>query len=166
MKTRVRSSALRSPSPTPSFYTYLKPGALAQLRYSKITARSKEFGAQALIALSQLNTSSDLAFSQPHSTGLAMDGIPCFNLRVKSYGRCLQRKKLIAVTPFFSETQIILDLCCSNMSRNISCDTYAANIEKTDQAESLEERSTVVPIISKTGLTYSNLLKNQFGSEA
>ncbi|KAK4398944.1 hypothetical protein Sango_1369900 [Sesamum angolense] len=105
MKTRTRSNILRSPSPTPSFYTYLKPGALAQLRYSKITARSKEIGAQTLLALCQLKPSLDSAFPQPHSTGLPMDGIPCFNLRVKSYPRCLQRKKLIAVTPFFSETQ-------------------------------------------------------------
>ncbi|KAK4439343.1 hypothetical protein Salat_0269200 [Sesamum alatum] len=105
MKTRARNDVLRSPLPTPSFYTYLKPGALAQLRYSKITARSKEIGAQTLLALCQLKPSSDSAFPRPHSTGLPMDGIPCFNLRVKSYPRCLQRKKLIAVTPIFSETQ-------------------------------------------------------------
>ncbi|KAL6573849.1 hypothetical protein OROHE_001391 [Orobanche hederae] len=102
MKTRMRSSAQRSPTPsTPSFYMYLKPGALAQLRYSKMAARSKEIGAQTLLALCQLESSSDSAFSQPHS----IDGIPCFSLRVKSYPRCLQRKKLVAVTPFFSETQ-------------------------------------------------------------
>ncbi|KAL6567500.1 hypothetical protein OROGR_001168 [Orobanche gracilis] len=106
MKIRIRSSAQRSPTPSsPSFYTYLKPGALAQLRYSKMTARSKEIGAQTLLALCQLELSSGSAFSQPHSNGLAMDGIPCFSLRLKSYPRCLQRKKLLAVTPFFSETQ-------------------------------------------------------------
>ncbi|KAI3466568.1 hypothetical protein Pfo_023231 [Paulownia fortunei] len=105
MKTRVRSSPLRSSTTTPLFYTYLKPGALAQLRYSKITARSREIGAQTLLALRQLKPSSDSAFSQPHSLDLAMDGIPCFNLRVTKYPGCLQRKKLIAVSPFFSETQ-------------------------------------------------------------
>ncbi|KAL6562250.1 hypothetical protein OROGR_003257 [Orobanche gracilis] len=106
MKTRFRSSAQRSPTPsTPSFYMYLKPGALAQLRYSKMAARSKEIGAKTLLALCQLESSSSSAFSQPHSNGLAMDGIPCFSLRVKSYPRCLQRKKLVAVTPFFSESQ-------------------------------------------------------------
>ncbi|PIN08578.1 hypothetical protein CDL12_18848 [Handroanthus impetiginosus] len=105
MKTRVRSSALRSSPSMPSFYTYLKPGALAQLRYSKITAKSKEVGAQALLALFQLEVSSDSALSQPHSAALAIDGLPCFNLRVRSYPRCLQRKKLVAVRPFFSETQ-------------------------------------------------------------
>ncbi|KAL0321131.1 UNVERIFIED_CONTAM: hypothetical protein Sradi_5374600 [Sesamum radiatum] len=104
MKTRVRSSGLRSPTTTPLFYTYLKPGALARLRYSKITARSREIGAQTLLALSQLNPSSDSAFSQPLAADLVMNGVPCFNLRVTKYPRCLQRKKLIAVTPFFSET--------------------------------------------------------------
>ncbi|KAH6768810.1 hypothetical protein C2S51_014146 [Perilla frutescens var. frutescens] len=103
MKTRVRSSALGSPSTpaTPSFYKYLKPGELAQLRYSKITARSKQIGAQTQLALYQLRSSSDSALPQQHSTGLAMDGVPCFNLRVKSYPRCLQRKKLLAVMPIF-----------------------------------------------------------------
>ncbi|KZV55172.1 hypothetical protein F511_12759 [Dorcoceras hygrometricum] len=101
MKTRVRSSGFRSLSTSPSFYTYLKPGALAQLRYSKITARSKKIGSQALIALCQLNAASDSPFSLPHSTDFAMDAIPCFNLRVTSYPRCLQRKKLAAAMPFF-----------------------------------------------------------------
>ncbi|CAA0826513.1 Unknown protein [Striga hermonthica] len=103
MKTAVRSGASRSPTPSaPSFYTYLKPGALAQLRYSKMTAKSKEIGARTLIALAQLELSSGSGFPQPHS---AMDGIPCFNMRVKSFSRCLQRKKLVAVKPFFFETQ-------------------------------------------------------------
>ncbi|GER52944.1 F-box family protein [Striga asiatica] len=106
MKTTAGSGAFRSLTPSaPSFYTYLKPGALAQLRYSKTTARSKEIGAQTLLALLQLELSSNSAFPQPHSDGLAMDGIPCFDVRVKSYPRCLQRKKLVALTPFFSETQ-------------------------------------------------------------
>ncbi|KAL7103032.1 hypothetical protein ACP275_08G155200 [Erythranthe tilingii] len=104
MKARVRSSALGSPA-TPSFYTYLKPGALAQLRNSKITARSRQIGAQTLLALCQLNLSSDSPFSQQQSPDFAMDGMPCFNLRISKYPRCIQRKKLIAVTPFFSETQ-------------------------------------------------------------
>ncbi|KAG8365399.1 hypothetical protein BUALT_Bualt18G0100800 [Buddleja alternifolia] len=107
MKTRAPRSALRSPPPTtpPSFHTFLKPGALAQLRYSKITARSKQIGAQTLLALYQLNLSSDSSFSQSDSVDLAMDRIPCFNLRIRNHPRCIQRKKLIAVTPFFSETQ-------------------------------------------------------------
>ncbi|KAL8045959.1 hypothetical protein ABFS82_08G150600 [Erythranthe guttata] len=108
MKARVRSSALGSPAPAPappSFYTYLKPGALAQLRNSKITARSRQIGAQTLLALCQLNLSSDSPFSQQQSPDFSMDGVPCFNLRVANFPRCLQRKKLIAATPFFSETQ-------------------------------------------------------------
>ncbi|KAK4386700.1 hypothetical protein Sango_2540600 [Sesamum angolense] len=104
MKTRVRSSALRSHTTTPLFYTYLKPGALAQLRYSKITARSRQIGARTLLALSQLNPTSDSEFSLPRAADLALNGAPCFNLRATKYPRCLQRKKLIAVTPFFSDT--------------------------------------------------------------
>ncbi|KAL3643328.1 hypothetical protein CASFOL_014143 [Castilleja foliolosa] len=106
MKPRVQTNAQRSPlSSTPSYYTYLKPGALAQLRYTKMTARSKQIAAQTLLALCQLESSAGSAFSQTRLTGLAMDGIPCFNARVKSYPRCIQRKKLVAVTPFFSEAQ-------------------------------------------------------------
>ncbi|KAL8468971.1 hypothetical protein ACS0TY_031976 [Phlomoides rotata] len=99
MKSRVRNSGIESP---PSFHKYLKPGELAQLRYSKITARSKQIGAQMLLALRQLESTSGSVFAPPH---LTMDGPPCFNLRVKGYPRCFQRKKLLAVTPFFSETQ-------------------------------------------------------------
>ncbi|PIN09628.1 hypothetical protein CDL12_17784 [Handroanthus impetiginosus] len=105
MEARVRRSGLRSPTTTPLFYTYLKPGALARLRYSKISARCREIDAQTLLALCQLKSSSDSAVSQPHSVELPMNGIPCFDLRVKKHPRCFQRKRLIAVTPIFSETQ-------------------------------------------------------------
>ncbi|XP_051125947.1 uncharacterized protein LOC127247905 [Andrographis paniculata] len=108
MKSSVKSAAPKSPPSSPSFYTYLKPGALAQIRYSKITARSKEISAQTLLALCQFDFTSGSEASQPRSeVGLDMDGLPCFNVRgrAKRYPRCLQRKKLVAVTPLFSETQ-------------------------------------------------------------
>ncbi|KAL2483951.1 uncharacterized protein Fot_45395 [Forsythia ovata] len=106
MKSRVRSNTFRTPKSRPSFYTYLKPGALSQIRYSKIAGKSKEVDAQALIALCQLKSSSESTFSQTNPTmDNTMEGFPCFSLRFqKNYPRCLQRKKLIAVTPFFSET--------------------------------------------------------------
>ncbi|KAH6831598.1 hypothetical protein C2S53_010573 [Perilla frutescens var. hirtella] len=103
MKTSAGSCATTSQTMTPSFYTYLKPGALAQLRYSKITARSRQNGARNLHALIQLELSLESAIPPPHSSNLAMDGIPCFNLRVVKYPRCLQRRKLSAVKPSFSQ---------------------------------------------------------------
>ncbi|KAL1537328.1 hypothetical protein AAHA92_29857 [Salvia divinorum] len=104
MKSRVGSSALGSPSSSSAYYKYLKPGELAQLRYSKINARSKQIGAQALLALYQLGSDSDSSLPQPLSTGLAMEAVPCFNLRTKGFPRCLMRKKLLAVAPVFTET--------------------------------------------------------------
>ncbi|KAL1537326.1 hypothetical protein AAHA92_29855 [Salvia divinorum] len=107
MKSRVRSSALGSPSSSsvaPAYYKYLKPGELAQLRYSKINARSKQISAQTLLALYQLGSDSDSSLPHPISTGLAMEAVPCFNLRAKGFPRCLMRKKLLAVAPVFTET--------------------------------------------------------------
>ncbi|GMN61736.1 hypothetical protein TIFTF001_030828 [Ficus carica] len=74
------------------FLKYLKPGALAQIRDSRISARSHR-----AIALSQIRSSPP---SSPPSTPVqtpvgSTDGFPCFSGRV--YGpRCPQRKKLVA----------------------------------------------------------------------
>lgn len=112
MKTRSGSCATTSQTLTPSVYTYLKPGALAQLRYSKITARSRENGARALRALCQIEPSSEFAIPQPHSSDLAREGTPCFNLRVARFPRCLLRRKLIAVKPYFSQAQSWIFMNC------------------------------------------------------
>lgn len=86
----------------PSYYTYLKPGALAQIRNSKITAKSRILNdPKTLIAMYQQNPSPEIEVSQPAPT---MEGLPCFNLKIKNNRPCfLQRKKLSAVAPIFYE---------------------------------------------------------------
>ncbi|XP_076935582.1 uncharacterized protein LOC143602303 [Bidens hawaiensis] len=72
---------------TATYLRYLKPGALAQLRDSKINARSHHL---------RVTPSSPVASSPPRSPTTAVDaGSPCFSIRL--YGpRCPQRKKLMA----------------------------------------------------------------------
>ncbi|OIT03813.1 hypothetical protein A4A49_14567 [Nicotiana attenuata] len=95
MKPIIRKSSFRSSS-APSFYTYLKPGALAQIRYSKITAKSRLHDSETQLALYQQIPRAVIDLS-------TMDGIPCFNLRIRnSRPRCLQRQKLTAVAPIFT----------------------------------------------------------------
>ncbi|MCD7472963.1 hypothetical protein HAX54_014407 [Datura stramonium] len=95
----MRSRNLRSSMP--SYYTYLKPGALAQIRNSKITAKSRLNDPQTLTAMFQQIPNSEIEVSQPAPT---MEGIPCFTLKIKDNRPCcLQRKKLSAVAPIFYE---------------------------------------------------------------
>ncbi|KAG5622902.1 hypothetical protein H5410_008120 [Solanum commersonii] len=77
--------------------------ALAQIRNSKITAKSKVLNKpQTLIAMYQQTPSSEIEVSQP---ALTMEGLPCFNLKIKSNRPCcLQRKRLSAVAPIFYES--------------------------------------------------------------
>ncbi|XP_065856862.1 uncharacterized protein [Euphorbia lathyris] len=87
MRPSSRSSPTRR---TDSFYRYLKPGALAQLRNSKMSARSRK-----PILLSHRI---DSPLSSPQIS--AMDQVPC--LQAKIYGpQCLKRKKLLATRSVF-----------------------------------------------------------------
>ncbi|KAH7533064.1 uncharacterized protein LOC107408961 [Ziziphus jujuba] len=92
MNRRSRSHHRSSPNRTEPFLKFLKPGALAQIRDSRISARSHR-----VVSLLQIRTSPP---SSPPSTpgqppANAMDGFPCFSARI--YGpRCPQRKKLVA----------------------------------------------------------------------
>ncbi|TMW93445.1 hypothetical protein EJD97_011676 [Solanum chilense] len=97
----MRSRNLRSSMP--SYYTYLKPGALAQIRNSKITAKSKVLNNPKTLIVMNLQTSdSEIGVSQPAPI---MESVPCFNLKIKSNRPCcLQRKKLSAVAPIFYES--------------------------------------------------------------
>ncbi|XP_042519261.1 uncharacterized protein LOC122093074 [Macadamia integrifolia] len=99
MNRRVRSSC-RSPAKREEvFYRYLKPGALAQLRDSKINARSQRRDLQTQIHLYRV-TSSSLALSTGTNIQPQIDGFPCFVGR--TYGpRCPQRKKLVAAKSFY-----------------------------------------------------------------
>ncbi|KAH0718126.1 hypothetical protein KY290_014716 [Solanum tuberosum] len=96
MKSSIRTRTSRSA--TPLFHTYLKPGALAQLRYSKISAKSRLKNAQSYqhIPLSVIPSSVPLP---------TMEGLPCFNSSIRiRQPRFIQRKKLSAVAPIFTES--------------------------------------------------------------
>lgn len=83
-----------------SYLKYLKPGALAQLRDSRINARSHRIDSQSQISLhrTQSPSSSPVRFPQPAQ--ITSDSFPCFAGRI--YGpRCPQRKKLVAAKSFF-----------------------------------------------------------------
>ncbi|KAK7321072.1 hypothetical protein VNO77_31240 [Canavalia gladiata] len=93
-----KSTPKRSPR---CYHKYLKPGALAKLRESKIKARLASRTNQSLLFQCLLSPSSPI---QEEEQPLNQDnGIPCFappsiNL---NRPRCLVRKKLFAVTPHF-----------------------------------------------------------------
>ena len=105
MNRRIRASTkpFSSSSPTRSdsepFHKYLKPGALAQIRDSRISAHR----VNSLYLLSSSSISLHCTSSPPSSNAApqqtplnaSTDGIPCFSGRI--YGpRCPQRKKLMA----------------------------------------------------------------------
>ncbi|KAJ9153787.1 hypothetical protein P3X46_027190 [Hevea brasiliensis] len=82
----------RSPSTTRGsecFCRYLKPGALAQLRNSKISARSHK-----PISISYFSTH-PVYSSQIHPQISITDEVPCFLSKIY-HARCLKRKKLMA----------------------------------------------------------------------
>ncbi|XP_057507760.1 uncharacterized protein LOC130790749 [Actinidia eriantha] len=91
MNRRVRSTK----SSDEAYLRYLKPGALAKLRDSRISARSHRTDLQIQISLRSPSSS-------PVRTQIpaAVDGLPCFAGRI--YGpRCPQRKKLVASKSVF-----------------------------------------------------------------
>ncbi|KAI4295897.1 hypothetical protein L6164_035893 [Bauhinia variegata] len=92
------------------FHRYLKPGALAQLRDSKFSARSRRHSSlteKSLSKLSQVPIATPIASSFPSEESNPpnqFNGVPTFALRINR-PRCLQRKKLFAVTPVFTEDE-------------------------------------------------------------
>ncbi|KAE8724584.1 putative beta-1,3-galactosyltransferase 2-like [Hibiscus syriacus] len=81
MNRRCRSLARHSAPPSEPFLKYLKPGALARLRDSRISARSHRTTSLFQISLS-FPPSND---SQP-SSAADMDGVPCFVPTARVYG--------------------------------------------------------------------------------
>ncbi|XP_027344115.1 uncharacterized protein LOC113856483 [Abrus precatorius] len=78
------------PSIPHHFHKYLKPGALARIRDSRISARSHR-----LNSLSQIPPSSPLTNADEPQVNAVDAGFPFFVARI--YGpRCPQRKKLMA----------------------------------------------------------------------
>ncbi|KAK9936029.1 hypothetical protein M0R45_012894 [Rubus argutus] len=104
------SSSTTSPTKRPreGFHKYLKPGKLAQLRDSKITARRVQHGdLKTQISLYQLVLSSmSSSLSQQTRDNIpdqSHDEVPYFPPgTLLNRPRCLQRKKLVAVAPVFS----------------------------------------------------------------
>ncbi|XAR68099.1 hypothetical protein NMG60_11003109 [Bertholletia excelsa] len=91
MDCRVRRSSAKNRSDE-GYLRYLKPGALAKLRDSRISARSQR--SDLLIQISLCRTLSP-ASPPVNAQASAIDGFPCFAGRI--YGpRCPQRKKLVA----------------------------------------------------------------------
>ncbi|KAM5580645.1 hypothetical protein ABKV19_010076 [Rosa sericea] len=94
MNRRARTTHRSSPNRSEPFLKYLKPGALAQIRDSRISSsRSHRIN-----WISQIRSTPPLSPSAdsglPQIT-VAADGFPCFSGRI--YGpRCPQRKKLVA----------------------------------------------------------------------
>ncbi|KAK3014229.1 hypothetical protein RJ639_008162 [Escallonia herrerae] len=78
-----------------SYLRYLKPGALAQLRDSRIKTKSHLADSQAQICLYR-TTSQPTTPTQTAS----FDALPCFISRIYS-PRCPQRKKLMAAKSAF-----------------------------------------------------------------
>lgn len=94
MNRRIRTLHRSSSKRDEAFHRYLKPGALAQLRDSRISARSHRVDSHSQIHLHRT--------SSPPSSPLPpqIDAFPCFAGR--NYGpRCLQRKKLVAAKSVF-----------------------------------------------------------------
>ncbi|XP_021293343.1 uncharacterized protein LOC110423455 [Herrania umbratica] len=107
MNRRTRSLARHSLTGTEPFLKYLKPGALARLRDSRISARSHRISSLFQISPSSPPSSGGQTFSA------SIDGFPCFAATARVYGpRCLQRKKLLAAKGmlFLNSTQSALDL--------------------------------------------------------
>ncbi|KAJ7981296.1 Peptidyl-prolyl cis-trans isomerase [Quillaja saponaria] len=94
MNQRTRSIQKSSPGKAESFHKYLKPGALARLRDSRISARSHGVNSISQICLRRTSPppSPQSNGSQPQVN--VNDGFPCFASRV--YGpRFPQRKKIM-----------------------------------------------------------------------
>ncbi|OMO75500.1 hypothetical protein CCACVL1_16161 [Corchorus capsularis] len=108
MNRRTRSLARHSVTGSEPFLKYLKPGALARLRDSRIsTARSHRISSIVQISPSAPPSNDGQSYS------VTADGIPCFLATARVYGpRCIQRKKLIAGKGmlFLNSTQSALDL--------------------------------------------------------
>ncbi|KAJ4981857.1 hypothetical protein NE237_032694 [Protea cynaroides] len=102
MNRRVRRSCRSSTKREEGFYTYLKPGALARLRDSRINARSQKPDLQTQIPFYRVAMlASTLSTGNNIQTQIATsDGVPCFVSRTYS-PRCPQRKKLVAAKSFY-----------------------------------------------------------------
>ena len=95
MNRRTRG-LIKSPSRRAEhFHKYLKPGALARIRDSRISARSHRINSLFQISLDWASLPSSPSPSDGQALVNSGEGIPCFGGRI--YGpQCPQRKKLMA----------------------------------------------------------------------
>ncbi|XP_010929868.1 uncharacterized protein [Elaeis guineensis] len=102
MNRRLRSpNAKASPSKIEArFHRYLRPGALARLRDSRISARSPRSTLKIPIPRLSPPSSPQTTTNAAAAAAAQMDGSPCF--AVRSHGpRFPQRKKLVAAKSIF-----------------------------------------------------------------
>ncbi|OAY55132.1 uncharacterized protein LOC122723202 [Manihot esculenta] len=114
MKPNSRSTATTGGNEC--FYRYLKPGALAQLRNSKIIGRSHKPISLTRFSIQPVDS------PHPHPQ-ISVDQVPC--LLSKIYGPpCLKRKKLMAARSVFclnpGPSTPVLDSSHSNNNNNDS----------------------------------------------
>ncbi|KAI4334093.1 hypothetical protein L6164_018825 [Bauhinia variegata] len=95
MNRRTRAPNKSSPSRVENFHKYLKPGALARLRDSRISAISHRVSSLPLISLHRASPPSSPQSTDGQSLINVGEGFPCFVGRIRG-PRCLQRKKLVA----------------------------------------------------------------------
>nr|GMD38474.1 Peptidyl-prolyl cis-trans isomerase [Ipomoea batatas] len=92
--TMHRRTSRKSDAAAASYLRYLKPGALAQLRDSRISARTHR------VCASQLQISFPLRSPSSPAHVLPADAFPCSPVRIRG-PRCPQRKKLVAAKAMF-----------------------------------------------------------------
>ncbi|KAL9322575.1 hypothetical protein ACSQ67_010628 [Phaseolus vulgaris] len=114
------------PSISQSFHKYLKPGALARIRDSRISARSHRLNAILRHQISLHRPPSPLplpAAEQPQAAAAASDSaFPFFVARI--YGpRCPQRKKLMA-----AKSVLLLPVSPTAESPDLVIDALAADL--------------------------------------
>ncbi|CAK9158017.1 unnamed protein product [Ilex paraguariensis] len=101
MDRRIRRSSSKAES---SYLRYLKPGALAQLRDSRINAKTHRLDSKGQISVYRAPPSHSPLSSpvrSPTAVQTQIDGLPCFSGRIYGGPRCLQRKKLVAAKSVF-----------------------------------------------------------------
>ncbi|TKY56192.1 hypothetical protein E2542_SST20634 [Spatholobus suberectus] len=90
------------------YHKYLKPGALAKLRDSKITARhNNRRTTQIFLSELLLSPTSASSPTQQDQSLNEDNGVPCFAppICLSHRPRCLLRKKLFAFTPSFTHAE-------------------------------------------------------------
>ncbi|KAK1378981.1 hypothetical protein POM88_025733 [Heracleum sosnowskyi] len=108
MKSGVSSSTITSSQmkkEVPSFYRYLKPGALARIRYSKFTAKSKGLRCHdSSVDLKLIGSPSAEMISQTQMSQMPVDRVPSFPFpKISEFSPSGQRKKLFAAPPTFCD---------------------------------------------------------------